>query len=434
MHGRCPYARRTLNDAAAPALSPAARWKTYLLCLSGWLFDFYDLVLFAYLAKEIGTDWNWGHAFNENKALIVGIALATSGLGGIVFGGLADRFGRKRVMGWTILIYSLATGLCGMATGLVSLAVFRAIAGLGVGGEWATGHALMAEIFPKEKRGRAAALLQAGEPVGVALAVVVGLTVAPVLGWRVVFLLSAAPALLVLVVRRHANESPLWLEQQKHARPAFGAQYVELVRHHWRRSLQAWVLGASKLGTYWLTYVWLPEYFAELEHNSHGALMSHASFASMRLTFILVAQASQLVGMLLFGVVSDRIGRRPAFSLYSVLTAAGLLALALYGERMLANPSLFWPAMLAVGLGSGCTAGFGSLLAELFPTSIRNTAMGTVYNLARAFQFVTQIIMGILVTSAGVSHGLLLAFGFACLTAVWVWTFPETRGVALREA
>jgi hypothetical protein len=88
--------------------------------------------------------------------------------------------------------------------------------------------------------------------------------------------------------------------------------------------------------------------------------------------------------------------------------------------------------MGAVGLGSGCTAGFGALLAELFPTSIRNTAMGTVYNLARAFQFVTQAAMGILIVEAGVAHGLYLAMGLALVTAAWVWTFPETRATPLR--
>jgi hypothetical protein len=89
--------------------------------------------------------------------------------------------------------------------------------------------------------------------------------------------------------------------------------------------------------------------------------------------------------------------------------------------------------MGAVGLGSGCTAGFGALLAELFPTSIRNTAMGTVYNMSRGFQFITQLAMGYLAAGAGVSKGLLLAAGLACFTAVWVWTFPETRGIALSQ-
>ncbi len=165
--------------SASDEISPRERWRTYAICLAGWLFDFYDLMLFAYLASAIAKDWSWGARAAEYKGLVVGIALATSGLGGIVFGGLADRYGRKKVMTWTILLYSISTGLCGLSWGLWSLVAFRALTGFGVGGEWATGHALMAEIYPKEKRGRAAALLQAGEPLGVALAVIAGLWVAP---------------------------------------------------------------------------------------------------------------------------------------------------------------------------------------------------------------------------------------------------------------
>lgn len=393
------------------------------------MFDFYDLILFAYLAKAIGSELGWGAAFPHNKALVVGVALATSGLGGIVFGGLADRYGRKSVMMATILVYSIGTGLCGLSVGLTSLVLFRAVTGFGVGGEWATGHALMAEIFPKEKRGLASALLQAGEPAGVALAVLAGLWLEPRIGWRWVFALSALPAILVVLVRKSVPESPLWLTRHERSAPRFTEQYRTLFRDHWKRALQGWVLGASKLGTYWLTYVWLPEYFAEI--GGAGGATDGASFARIRLTFILLAQGAQLLGMLLFGFVSDRIGRRPAFCAYSLLTAAGLAALAGFGREMLAHPIWFWPAMGAVGLGSGCTAGFGALLAELFPTSIRNTAMGTVYNLARAFQFVTQAVMGILIVETGIAHGLYLAMGLALVTATWVWTFPETRGIPL---
>lgn len=410
-------------------MTNAERWKTYVLCLLGWLFDFYDLVVFAYLSKAIARDWAWGARENEYKALVVGVSLAASGAGGILFGGLADRFGRRRVMMATILIYSVCTGLCGFAGGLASLVLLRALTGFGVGGEWATGHALMAEIFPKEKRGRAAAFLQAGEPIGVALAVLAGLWLEPRIGWRAVFWVSALPAGLVFLIQRHVRESPLWENARRTDHESFLAKYERLLRDHGRVAFKGWVLGASKLGTYWLVYVWLPEYFAELGRS--GGL-EPAALASLRLKFILAAQGGQLVGMLLFGWVSDALGRRPAFSIYSVLTGAGVLALCLRGADMLAHPAMFWPAMGAVGLGSGCTAGFGALLAELFPTSIRNTAMGAVYNLSRSFQFVTQLAMGLLATRVGVSQGLLLAAAFAAVTASWVWVFPETRGIELQ--
>src|SRR5262249_38597144 len=156
---------------AVPEISARQRWWAFVLCLLGWMFDHYDLMLFAFVARAIGHEWEWGEAFTHHKALLLGVALFASGVGGVVFGGLADCFGRRRVMGWTILIYSLSTGLSGLSVGLVSLAIFRALTGFGFGGEWATGHALLAELFPPNRRGLASGLLQAGQPVGGAPAI-----------------------------------------------------------------------------------------------------------------------------------------------------------------------------------------------------------------------------------------------------------------------
>jgi MFS family permease len=418
---------------AIHAIGERQRWQTFTLCLLGWLFDHYDMMLFAYIAQAIGQEWEWGDDFTHNKAVLLGIALLTSGIGGVVFGGMADRFGRRRVMGWTILIYSLSTGLSGLAVGLVSLAFFRALTGFGFGGEWATGHALLAEIFRRQHRGLAAGLLQAGQPVGAMLAIATGLWLGPHIGWRAVFLLGAAPALLVVVLRRFVPESPLWLAQQNRARPSFLAPYRVLLRDHWGRMLQGLVLGASKLGTFWLIFVWLPDYFVELEKKPRLSGSVVADFETTQRWLQLGAQGMLFLGMVLFGPLSDRVGRRPAFTLYSLLTAGGLLALAFAGPDMLEHRAWFWLAMSAVGFGSGCTAGFGALLAELFPTSIRNTAMGTVYNVSRSFQVVTQWLMAIIAGAAGVASGLVLAAAFALVTATWVWTLPETKGIDLRS-
>lgn len=419
---------------APPVVSERQRWQTFALCVMGWMFDHYDLMLFVYVARAIGKEWEWGEDHNQNAAFLVGIALFTSGIGGVVFGGLADRFGRRRVMGWTILIYSLSTGLSGLAGGLVSLAIFRALTGFGFGGEWATGHALLAEIFPNHRRGVASALLQAGQPVGAILAILTGLWLEPYIGWRWVFLMGAAPAVLVVFLRRLVPESPLWLAQQGRDRPSFVEQYTVLFRDHWRRVLQGLVLGGTKLGTFWLTFTWLPEYFVELERKQAAtAGGTPADYDDMKRQMQLGAQIALFFGMLVFGPIADRFGRRPAFTVYSLLTAAGLLALAFFGSEMLANRGWFWLTIAAVGLGSGCTAGFGALLAELFPTSIRNTAMGTVYNVSRSFQVLTIGLMVVIATKADVATGLLLAAAFAFVTASWVWTLPETRGIALRN-
>jgi len=142
--------------------------------------------------------------------------------------------------------------------------------------------------------------------------------------------------------------------------------------------------------------------------------------------WILTAQLGQFLGMTAFGVLADRYGRRLAFTGYSLLTAAALYPLAFHWEALLPRPLLFWSVMFALGLGSGCTAGFGALLAELFPTDIRNFAMGTAYNSARGVQFFAPIAVSAMVATYGLQGGLSVPLLLALATAAWVWTLPET--------
>jgi MFS family permease len=397
-------------DAALPQRFPVRIW---LISFAGWMFDFYDLVLFSFLLIPIGKDL---HLSEPQEAVLLGVALGGSGIGGIVFGYLSDLFGRKRVMTWTIMLYSIGTALTAFATGPISLLLFRSLTGLGVGGEWAVGHAILAESTPSRMRGRASAYLQAGEPVGVALAAVVGLLVAPILGWRAVFLISSGSAGIALVVRQFLPESSLWQKQKEaHLSPIAAIQLMARYRMV-GPLVKAWILGVFKLGTYWTCYTWLPKFLQNQLHQSIGRSA----------LWILTAQLGQLLGMMLFGLAADRYGRRRAFTVYSLLTAAALYPLAFHWETVLPHPLLFWGMMFALGLGSGCTAGFGALLAELFPTEIRNFAMGTAYNCARGIQFFAPIVVSAFVASYGLKGGLGVPLVLAMATASWVWTLPET--------
>jgi MFS family permease len=318
------------------------------------------------------------------------------------------------MLAWTVLVYSAGSLLCGLAPNAWVFVVGRAVVGLGVGGEWAIGHGMLAEAVAPARRGRWAAALQSGEPLGVALAAVVGYLVLPHAGWRWVLVASSATALIALAARRsvHLPDEPV----------AHGADLGALARSGvGKRLAAAWLLGVFKLGTYWTCYTWLPSF---LLHDMHQDV-------ARSLGWMLTAQSGQLVGMLVFGAASDRLGRRPAFAAFSLVTACALAPLAFAWRALSANPPLFWTTMLALGFGSGCTAGFGALLAELFPTEVRGAAMGTTYNLARAAQLLAPVAVQAAVARAGLAGGLSVPLVLALATASWVWVLPETRGIEL---
>lgn len=195
-----------LNELESPT---KAHFRILTLSWAGWVFDFYDLILFTFLLIPIGKELSLS---NVSLSLILGASLAATAIGGIIFGFLSDKFGRKRVLQWTILMYSIGTFLSGFASDVSVLLVFRIVTGLGVGGEWATGQTFIGETFPPNIRGRYSALMQTGAPIGIIFASVVGGFLEPVVGWRMCFFVSVLPAVLVVFVRKHLPESDVWLD------------------------------------------------------------------------------------------------------------------------------------------------------------------------------------------------------------------------------
>ncbi len=393
---------------------PRSILRIYLFALLGWTFDFYDLVLLGFLMDPVAAEL---HLSATSRSWLLGVALGASGLGGIAAGALADRVGKRTMLVWTVLIYSAGSLVCGLATGPWMFVAGRAIVGLGVGGEWAIGHGMLAESVAPARRGRWAAALQSGEPLGVALAAIAGYLVMPLphVGWRGVLVGSSVTALIALAARRsvHLPDEP--------ATRGTGSLRLLAAAGIGRRLAAAWVLGVLKLGTYWTCYTWLPSF---LLHEMHQDV-------ARSLTWMLTAQLGQLGGMMTFGVVSDRLGRRPAFAAFSVVTAGALAPLAFAWQALSAHPALFWATMLTLGFGAGCTAGFGALLAELFPTEVRGAAMGATYNLARAAQLLAPVAVQAAVLRAGLAGGLGVPMVLALATASWVWVLPETRGIVL---
>lgn len=429
-----PLAAPLLNESATP---DRRHYAILTMSWAGWLFDFYDLVLFSFLLVPIRRDLG---LTDTQLSLLLGASLGATAVGGVVFGWVADRFGRKPVLSVTILTYSLGTLLCGAAPGLGAFLVFRVITGLGVGGEWATGQTLVGETFPAKARARFAAIMQTGAPVGVGLAAIVGGFIEPFLaarfgpsvGWRLCFFGSAVPALLVVAIRRVMPESDVWIASRKQPGGAVGPKHPFLAALARDRSIRrlfalGLVLAVTDMSAYWFTYLWLPKYL----YDNLGFSMARSG------AWILVAQAGGLLGYLSFGVVADWKGRRLAYTVYSFVWAAGLLSVTWFWPTLAAMPAAALFCMFLIGVGTGNFSGYGPIFSELFPTAIRNTAMGTAYNLGRGVQFVTPLVITwVAATSSagaerGLGRGISIGAFFAVATGLWVWTLPETRGTRI---
>jgi MFS family permease len=401
-----------LFEAAQPG--PVHR-RILLLSLLGWLFDFYDLILYTFLVRPITADLGLSRM---DHARALGLSFLATAVGGVVCAVLADRYGRRALISWTILIYSAGSLLSGLAPNHRTLLMARLLTGLGVGGEWAAGHALVAETFPPAYRGRAGALLQTGAPLGTGLAALVGVLLAPRIGWRACFIASSATAVLAFVARRGLPESDLWLAGRA---VRVGAGLPRLL---WgdcaRKFYLALVFTTINGASYWLTYSWLPEYL-----QSRGLHLAQSG------AYLGVTVVAQLVGYTSFGWLSDRLGRRRTFSMYALIMAAGLLPLSLGWTHLQGTEGGILSAMALVGVGTGTWSNFGPLLAELFPTPVRQTGMAGVYNLSRGAQFFAPVLVAALAPAFGLGVGISLAAVFAITAAGLIWVLPETRAIEL---
>jgi MFS family permease len=416
---------RFLNESEKPT-------RTHFVILgmswAGWLFDFYDLMLFSFLTIPIQKTLGLS---NASLSLLMGASLAATAAGGIVFGYLADRFGRKTILSWTILIYSIGAFLCGLSKGAFALLVFRVITGLGVGGEWATGQTLVGETFNAKNRARFAAVMQTGAPLGIALASIVGGFVEPFLArsfgesmaWRGCFFISVLPALLVVFIRRSMPESDIWLSQKDRQKAADHHHLRDLILTPklLKLFLLSLVLATGGMSSYWFTYTWLPRYL----YDQLGLSMAKSAI------WIVVTQLGGFIGYITFGILADWRGRRATYAAFSLVWAAGLLGITWFWNTIAVWPWLTLAFSFMVGIGTGNFSGYGPIFSEIFPTKVRNTAMGTAFNLARGVQFFTPLIITVVAGRYGLGGGISLAAFFAVFTGAWVWTLPETRGTQI---
>ncbi len=412
----------------------AAHRRIVALAWGAWASGFCSLTLLSFLLPAIQKDL----AIPDSAlAGLTGIGVGMSGVGGFLFGWVSDRWGRRASLAVAIGAFSLGNLACALAGNHAMLFFGRALAGLGVGGTWGGGQAMIGETVPAALRGRFGAIAQSGAPVGLGLATILGSFLSPAIGWRPAFGVLVLPGLALLFFR-HLPESDLWLAHRAKlaAADGKGAESGEMSRA--RRPVLAQLVAADQLWTftraflltafnmsaYWFAVIWLPRYLAK----ERG--LSIFGTGWWTLTFV----AGSLLGYLSFGWVSDRIGRRPAFTLYCAVMALGLALVTLFWSSFTARPAIGLACLFVAGLGTGTWSCFGPYFSELFPTRIRGSAMSVIMNSTRGIQYMTPLAIAAvasLVPSAGMGGGISLAAGFALLAGAWVWTLPETAGVAI---
>jgi len=306
--------RRILGLTWPARVSPAQK-RSLVAGGLGWMLDAMDVMLYSMVLAELMLHLGIGKA---EAGLLNSLTLAASAVGGVAFGIVADRAGRTRALMASILVYSLASFACGLSQTLAQLAVCRLVLGLGMGGEWATGAALIAETWPPEHRGKALGLMQSAWAIGEAIAAAVTLAVLPRFGWRAVFFVGVLPALVVFWIRRGVPESPLWLERGGAHRGSLAASLAAMWRPdiRWKGTV-ATLMNACGMFGYWGLFTWIPGYLALPEAQGGRGLGIVASLA-----WVLAMAPGKWLGYTLFGFSADAIGRRSSYVVYLVVAAA----------------------------------------------------------------------------------------------------------------
>jgi len=391
-------------------------WHSLFAAQIGWMLDAMDFLLFSFAVVPIALEF---HLSKGAMGALTSVALIAGGIGGIVFGRIADRIGRVRALTFSILLYSLATAGVATSTAPWQLAIWRTLVGLGMGGEWSCGTVLVAETWPAQHRGKAMGLVQSGWAIGALIAAALSAFTLERYGWRLLFLIGALPAVAAFIIRRNVPEPPIWQE-----RPREVSRWSEMFAPPFLRfTVIATLLASSVLIAYWGVTSWLPAFLATPLREGGAGLTVTKSAA-----WLIALQVGAFFGYISFGWITDRIGRRPAFTLFMIAAAALVPLFAFYAR----TPATLLTLGPLIGFFMhGYFSLFGAMLAELFPTRIRGSAQGFCYNSGRVASAGATYAIGAAAQGHLFSTVISVAALFFGVGAVLVWLLPETKGVEL---
>ena len=430
--------RMATSTSAAFSRITSAQRRTLLAAALGWMLDAFDAMLYALVLAHVMRDLGMSKG---TAGLLNSLTLLASGIGGVAFGFIADRVGRKRALMLSILTYSVCSFASGLSTTVLMLAVFRFVLGLGMGGEWNTGATLVAETWPTELRAKAISVVQSSWAIGYALAALVTGVVLHYADWRTAFFVGILPALVVLWIRRGVPESEMWLEKQRASGRASGNRernvpsYVSTTdsqdtgfgsifrASYAKRTFALLLMNFFGMFAWWGLFTWIPPYLSlPVEQGGRG-------FGVMGTTTLLVVLnlAGMFPGYASFGWVADAIGRRNSCISYTLVAA---LLVPLYAVAR--QP---WTLMVAGTLlaffGTGFFSGSGIIGSEIFPTSVRARALGFTYNGARTMSSIAPFVIGRVAQTKGLSWAFYLCGASFLLACAMATQLPETKGKQL---
>ncbi|WP_392560173.1 MFS transporter [Orbus mooreae] len=390
--------------------------KTLFASTVGYALDGMDIMLLGFCLSMIMTSFN---LTGTEAGVLNTITLLGAVLGGIIFGILADKYGRVRVFSWTILIFSVFTGLCAIAPNYETFALFRFLSGLGLGGEFGIGMTLVSESWPKHKRSRATSIVALGFQGGIILATLTVNYIGDAWGWRAVFAVGVLPAIFVAWTRKGLAEPEIWqnLKDNNKNKISVGKLF-ETPRTTLTTIGLTIACAVQNFGFYGLM-VWMPTMIAtELKLP-----FKNTTFWAISTTL------GMSLGIIVFGWLCDKLGRRPSYIIFLLVSA---LSIWIYFHQKDMTILIIFGAAIGFFV-NGMMGGYGALLAEHYPTDARSSAENIIFNVGRGIAGLAQILIGYLATQYSISYALALLSAAYLLSAfAFVFLIPETKGKALQ--
>lgn len=365
------------------------RKKTVVASVAGLTLEGMDIMFISFAMSMIIAEF---HIDMVAGGLISSITNLGMLAGGVIFGILADKFGRVRIFTYTILLFAFGTALTGLATNIEQVYLFRFIAGLGAGGEYGIGMALVAEAWPKNKQGRASSYVSIGAQYGVILAALLSAMILPSWGWRGLFFIGLAPVIFAFIVRKKLDESPEWLASQKkkkilqkqgNLKQLFATPRVSVT------TIALAIMATVQIAGYNGLMIWLPS----MLQQSQGLSVSNSAL------WTISTAVGMIAGMLTFGQFIDRFGMKRSFGLYLFASA---IAVFLYSYASGSTGLLIGGAIVGF-FSNGMFAGYGALISNYYPVEIRSTATNTIFNFGRALGGLSPILVGYILQHANVT-------------------------------